>query len=141
MKTALCSAAGVIGGAIASALGGWDLAVKTLLFLAAADFFSGWITATVFHASPKTESGAYASRVGLKGLMRKIMMFVFVAIGSRMDQMLGANYLRDAIVIGFAVNEILSIVENAGLMGLPLPKVITKALDVLAQKADGPADN
>ena len=132
----LCSVVGVIGGAITAALGGWDFAVQALLFLAIADFFSGWLVAVVFHKSPKTESGAYASRVGLKGLARKVMMFVFVCIGYLMDTMLGVAYLRDAIVIGFVVNEILSIIENAGLMGLPLPKVITKALDVLAEKAD-----
>lgn len=136
MKTMVCSVAGLIGGAICSALGGWDFAVQALLFLAVADFFSGWLVAVVFHKSPKTESGAYASRVGLKGLTRKAMMFVFVCIGNLMDTMLGVAYLRDAIVIGFVVNEIVSIVENAGLMGLPLPKAITKALDVLSSKAD-----
>ena len=136
MKNAICAAVGLIGGGIAAALGGWDLAVKSLLALAAADFFSGWLVAAVFHKSPKTDTGAYASRVGLKGLVRKAMMFVFVCIGNMMDNMMGVAYLRDAITIGFVVNEILSICENAGLMGLPLPKPLIAALDVLADKAD-----
>jgi hypothetical protein len=45
------------------------------------------------------------------------------------------NYIRDAVIIGFIANELISIVENAGLMGLPLPSVLTKAIDVLKNKA------
>ena len=136
MKTAICSAIGIVGGAIATALGGWDFSVKALLMCMAIDYFSGWAVAAVFHKSPKTATGAYASNIGLMGLVRKAMMFAFVCIGNLMDGMLGVNYLRNAIVIGFVVNEILSIVENAGLMGLPLPKAVVKALDVLSNKAD-----
>ena len=136
MKTTICSAVGIIGGVVASALGGWDYAIKALLLCMAIDYFSGWAVAAVFHKSPKTATGAYASHVGLKGLVRKAMMFGIVCIGNTMDGMLGVNYLRDAIVIGFMVNEILSITENAGLMGLPLPKAVVKALDVLSDKAD-----
>ena len=135
MKTTICSAVGIIGGAIASALGGWDFSVKALLICMAIDYVSGWAVAAVFHKSPKTATGAYASHVGLKGLVRKAMMFAIVCVGNLMDGMLGVDYLRDAIVIGFSVNEILSITENAGLMGLPLPKAVTKALDVLSEKS------
>lgn len=136
MKAMFCSAAGIIGGAIAAALGGWDLALRALLVCMAIDYFSGWAVAVIFHKSPKTESGAYASDIGLKGLVKKAMMFGIVCLGNLMDGLMGVEYLRDAIVIGFVVNESISIVENAGLMGLPLPKVVSQALDVLASKAD-----
>ena len=136
MKAMICSIAGVIGGAIAAALGGWDLALRALLVCMAIDYASGWAVAAIFHKSPKTATGAYASNIGLKGLAKKAMMFAIVCLGNMMDGLMGVEYLRDAIVIGFVVNESISIVENAGLMGLPLPKVVSQALDVLASKAD-----
>jgi phage-related holin len=55
--------------------------------------------------------------------------------------MIGTNYIRDAVVITFSINEVLSIAENAALMGIPLPKVILKALDILKQKASFEEDN
>ena len=64
------------------------------------------------------------------------MTLVFVLIGYRMDLMINTNYIRDAIIIGFVANEAISIVENAGLMGLPLPAMVTKAVDILSKKAE-----
>ena len=64
------------------------------------------------------------------------MSFVFVLIAYRVDLAIGTDYFRDAVVIAFITNELISIVENAGLMGIKLPSVITKSIDVLQQKAD-----
>lgn len=49
---------------------------------------------------------------------------------------MGSTFIRDAVVIAFIVNETISIVENAGLMGVPIPAAITKAIDILKQKAE-----
>ena len=136
MKSAICTAIGVVGGFIANLFGGWDAALTTLLLAMAIDYASGLIVAGVFHKSKKTESGALESRAGWKGLCRKGMSLLIVLIGHRLDLAIGVNYIREAIIIGFIANETISIVENAGLMGLPLPAVITKAIDVLTQKAD-----
>ena len=64
------------------------------------------------------------------------MSFVFVLIAYRVDLAIGTDYFRDAVVIAFITNELISIVENAGLMGIKLPSVIIKSIDVLQQKAD-----
>ena len=64
------------------------------------------------------------------------MSFVFVLVAYRVDLAIGTDYFRDAVVIAFITNELISIVENAGLMGIKLPSVITKSIDVLQQKAD-----
>lgn len=136
MKSAICTAIGVVGGFIANLFGGWDAALTTLVLAMAIDYASGLIVAGVFHKSKKTESGALESRAGWKGLCRKGMSLLIVLIGHRLDLAIGVNYIREAIIIGFIANETISIVENAGLMGLPLPAVITKAIDVLTQKAD-----
>ena len=136
MKGFFCTAAGVIGGAIAAAMGGVDMLAKALLWAMLIDFVSGWLVAAVFHKSPKTESGAYASNVGLKGLIRKAMIFGVVCMANSMDGAMGVTYLRDATIIGFMANEAASIVENLGLMGLKFPKPVLAALDVLTDKAD-----
>ena len=135
MKEGLCTGIGVVGGFIASLFGGWDAALITLLTFMAIDYVSGLVVAGVFHNSSKTETGTLESKAGWKGLCRKCMTLLFVLIAYRLDLALGVAYIRDAVIIGFMANELISIVENAGLMGLPLPAVITKAIDVLTKKA------
>lgn len=136
MKEWFIAAFGVAGGAIAAALGGWDTAVQALLVCMAFDYISGWIVAVVFHKSPKTETGSYASDVGAKGLARKFMVFGVVVIANMIDRLLGIDCIRDAAAIGFMANEAMSFVENLGLMGVPMPAVVTKALDVLSKKSN-----
>lgn len=69
------------------------------------------------------------------------MSLLIVLIAYRLDLAIGVNYIRDAVIIGFIANEAISIVENAGLMGIPLPSVITKAIDVLTTTAEDPANH
>ena len=136
MKKAICTTAGAIGGVIASLFGGWDAGLATLVMFMAIDYVSGLVVAGVFHNSKKTTSGALESKAGWKGLCRKGMSLLFVLIAYRLDLAIGSNYIRDAVIIGFIVNETISIVENAGLMGVPLPKVINKAIDILTSKSE-----
>lgn len=135
MKNVLCTTAGVVGGFIASLFGGWDTGIATLVLFMGIDFFSGLAVAGIFKNSTKTETGALESRAGFKGLCRKCMILLFVLIAYRLDLAIGTNYIRDAVIIGFIANELISITENAGLMGIPLPGVLTKAIDVLKKKA------
>lgn len=135
MKETVCTVFGVIGSAVAAAFGGWDSAMIALLVCISVDYISGSIVALVFHKSTKTETGAYNSAYGLKGLCKKGLMLLFVLVAVQIDGLLGADYVRDAVCIGFCANEILSIVENLGLAGVPMPQAITKALEQLQQKA------
>ena len=136
MKQTLCAIWGLIGSAIASFFGGWDAGLATLLIFMAIDYVSGLVVAGVFHTSNKTDTGALESRAGFKGLCRKGMTLLFVLVAYRLDLVIGTNYIRDAVIIAFTANETISLVENAGLMGLPLPAVITKAIDVLQKKVE-----
>lgn len=135
-KEGICAAIGAIGGAVSAAFGGWDQALTTLVIFMIIDYVMGITVAAVFHKSKKTESGSLESRAGWKGLCRKCMTLLFVLIAYRLDLELSTNYIRDAVIIGFMANELISIVENAGLMGIPLPPVIMKAIDVLTKKAE-----
>ncbi len=139
MKEFFCAIIGVIGSAIASFFGGWTAAMTTLLIFMLIDYVSGLVVAGVFHKSNKTQSGSLESKAGWKGLCRKCMTFLFVLVACRLDMILGAAYIKDAVCIAFVVNELISIVENAGLMGIPIPKVITGAIDILKKK-DGEDD-
>ena len=134
MKNGICTAVGVVGGFVASLFGGWDAALTTLLLFMAIDFISGLVVAGVFHNSTKSETGTLQSFAGWKGLCRKCMTLLFVLIAYRLDLAIGVNYIRDTVIIGFIANELISIIENAGLMGLPLPEVITQAIDILKKK-------
>ena len=136
MKQTLCAIWGLIGSVIASFFGGWDAGLATLLIFMAIDYVSGLIVAGVFHTSNKTNSGSLESRAGWKGLCRKCMTLLFVLVAYRLDLVIGTNYIRDAVIIAFIANETISLVENAGLMGIPLPAVITKAIDVLQKKVE-----
>lgn len=136
MKAGICTAIGVVGGIITMLFGGWDEGLMTLLIFMAIDYIAGIVVAGVFHASKKTESGTLESRAGWKGLCRKCMTLLFVLIAYRLDLLIGSDYIRDAVIIGFVANETLSIIENAGLMGVPFPEPIVKAIDILTKKRD-----
>ena len=134
MKQFFCTAVGFLGAAVAWAFGGWDAALAALTVCMAVDYISGSIVALVFHNSSKTESGAYNSAYGLKGLCKKGLMLLFVLVAVQADRLLGTAYVRDTVCIGFCTNEILSIIENLGLAGIPMPDGVVKALEQLQKK-------
>lgn len=131
MKETICTVFGILGAGIAWAFGGWDAAMMALVICMAVDYISGSLVALVFHNSQKSETGAYNSTYGLKGLCKKGLMLLFVLVAVQVDRILGADYVRDAVCIGFCSNEVLSIVENLGLAGIPMPQAVIKALEQL----------
>ena len=137
IKVLVCTAVGVFGSMISKAFGGWSEDMVTLIIFMAIDFITGLIVAGVFKASGKSETGALNSKASFKGLCKKCVMLLFVLIAHRLDIMLGADYIKTATIIGFILNEVISIVENAGLMGIPLPAIIAKAIEILKNKATG----
>ena len=135
-ETALASAIGVIGGFISTLYGGWNSSLTTLMIFMCIDYITGLMVAGIFKNSGKTETGALESRAGFKGLCRKGMVLLIVLVACRLDMIIGSNFVRDATVIAFVTNETISIIENAGLMGIPIPNPIIKAIDVLKSKED-----
>ena len=134
MKQAVCTFLGLAGAGVSWAFGGWDAAIAALLVCMGVDYVSGSIVALVFHSSKKSESGSYNSIYGVKGLFKKGLMLLFVLVAVQIDKLLGTAYVRDAVCLGFCCNEILSITENLGLAGIPLPQAVTKALEQLQKK-------
>lgn len=136
MKVYICTTIGLVGSAIANMFGGWSAGMTTLLICMLIDYISGLVVAGVFKKSKKTESGALESRAGWKGLCRKGMTLLFVLLAYRLDITIGSNYIRDAVIIAFIANEAISIIENAGLMGIKIPAPIANAVDILIKKTE-----
>lgn len=136
MKAGICSYIGIIGGLISAAFGGWDTALTTLVIFMGIDYLTGLIVAGIFHKSRKTDTGSLDSYTGFKGLLRKGIQLLIVLVACRLDLLLGSSFIKDAVVIAFVVNETISIMENAGLMGIPMPKAISKAIDILKDKEE-----
>ena len=139
LKTMICTGIGIVGSTVAAAFGGWDAAMITLISMMVIDYLTGVLVAAVFHNSPKTQNGTLESKAGWKGLCRKGVTLLIVLVAARLDIILGTEFIRDAVVIGYIANEVISIIENAGLMGVPIPEAIKKAIEVLQQK--GSEDN
>ena len=131
MKETICTLFGLLGSALCWAFGGWDAAMTALVICMSVDYISGSLVALVFHNSRKSETGAYNSAYGLKGLCKKCLMLLFVIVAVQADRLMGGDFVRDAVCIGFSTNEILSIVENLGLAGIPMPQAVVKALEQL----------
>ena len=132
----LYSIVGAVGGFIAMAFGGWSDALITLMIFMSVDYVTGLIVAGIFKKSKKSESGALESRAGFKGLCRKGVALIIVLVAVRLDIVMQTTYIKDAVIIAFIANEAISIIENAGLMGIPIPSVIAKAIDNLKSSAD-----
>ena len=134
MKETLCAVLGAVGAGVAWLFGGWDASMITLIVFMAIDYITGLVVTGVFKKSEKSANGGLESRAGWKGLCRKGVTLLIVFVAVRLDLLIGTSYLRDAVCIAFIANEVISITENAGLMGVPIPAVITNAISVLKKK-------
>ncbi len=135
-KTFLLAVFASAGGAVLSAFGGADVWLSALACTMGADYLTGMLLALVWKRSPKTENGAASSQAGLKGLFKKSAMLLTVLVAHQLDLAFGLNYLRGAVIMAFLANELLSLAENLGLMGIPWPSVMQNAIELLTAKED-----
>jgi toxin secretion/phage lysis holin len=135
----LASIGSIVSGIIAALYGGWSQPMTVLLIMIGLDYITGLIVAFGGN-SPHTTNGGLSSAVGLKGLLRKFIMIIVVAAAYQLDKLIGTSYIRDAVAIAFIANEALSLIENAGLMGVPIPNILLKGIEVLKGKADQHTD-
>lgn len=131
---------GVAAAVISAIVGSWSLALETLGIVMLLDYATGLIVAGVFHASPKSAGGALESKAAFKGLIRKVGIVVIVIAFHQLDRLTGKTFFRDGAAWAFFVEEFLSVIENLGLMGLPMPKFVIKAVEWLRNKGDALAD-
>lgn len=123
------------GATIAEALGGWDTALRTLIILMAIDYATGILCAVVWRKSPKSETGAFESKASLKGLIRKGAILLVVFIAARLDMLMGTEVARLAVIMFFCANDGFSIIENLGIMGIPMPDIIKNGFELLRKQS------
>ena len=136
IKNGVLAAFAFIGSFVANALGGWDASMQVLVALMVADYLTGVLVAAVWQRSNKSATGALDSKAGFKGILKKGMILVLVWLGVLLDAATGANYIRTAVVLFFIGNEGISLLENLGLMGVPYPAFLKKALEALHDQGD-----
>ena len=136
MRETICTVLGAVGGILAAVFGGWNAMLTTLILFMSMDYVTGLMVSGIFRRSPKTETGGLQSKIGWKGLVKKVVILLLVVAAARIDLILDTTYIRNAVCIGFACNELISILENAGLMGIPLPAALKNAVDLLQKKSN-----
>ena len=120
-----------VSGAAASYLfGGWSSLLSILLTFVVLDYVTGFAAAA--------KEGRLNSEVGLWGIARKVAIFAVVAVAHLVDSALGdAHLFRDAAVFFYLANELLSITENLGRVGAPIPPAVQRAVEILRGKSEG----
>ncbi|WJP99893.1 phage holin family protein [Geobacillus stearothermophilus] len=118
-------AVSLFGSFLSLFVGSVDSFVVILLALVIVDYITGIVASAM--------EGALSSQVGFRGIVRKLLVFVLVAAAHLVDVAIGWNMhlIRDAIVFFYIANEFISIVENAGRAGVPIPSVLRKAIELL----------
>ena len=116
---------GIIGGALIALLGGWDQLIIALIILMVLDYITG-VLQSIYNKE-------LSSKIGFKGLLKKILILCVVAVSVVIEKDLGVQAIREVVIMFFACNEGISVLENATKMGIPLPK---KLQDVLLQIKD-----
>lgn len=136
-KYYICAVGALFGNIAGNLLGGWDLMVKSLVVLMILDYVTG-LSAAIVGKSPKSESGRPNSYVGFVGLVKKGILLIVVMACVVLDNLIGSNcFIRNSCIAGFCVNEIISLIENAGLFGVDIPNAVSKGLEVLKSKGEG----
>ena len=131
MKTSFLLAVSTVAGVIIHFLGGKDAVLYTLLIFMIIDYLTGMSVALIFHKSNKTKSGRASSVIGFRGIAKKICELFLVGMCVRIDKIACTDVVRNIAVAFFTANEGLSILENAGLMGVRYPKKIKDMLEAL----------
>lgn len=128
---AICASAGIGGAIITTLFGGWSGSMTTLCIFMGIDYLTGLVCAVIFKKSKKSESGGLESGAAWKGLCKKCVTLLLVLMAYRLDVEAKTEFIKDAVCIAFIVSEGISILENAVLMGLIVPKPLRDALDML----------
>jgi toxin secretion/phage lysis holin len=124
---------GLIFGGLGSFFGRVDSVIVTLVIFMIIDFITGIIAATVFQKS-KHGPGGLESKVCWRGLYKKGVALLICLMAVHFDYLLGTSFVHTAVAIGFIVSEAISIIENAGLMGVPVPPQLKDAIAILKSK-------
>jgi len=113
--------------------GGWDTLLQVLLIFVIVDYLTGIIAGGT--------NGKLSSNIGFRGILKKVLIFIIVAVAHWADLAVGVALgedvaiFRNATIFFYLANELLSITENAGEMGVPIPEKLMNAVEILKGKS------
>lgn len=110
-------------------LGGVDIALKSLLIIICIDYLTGVLSAIY--------NKKLNSKIGFKGILKKFSYFCIIALSVLIDEVLGqTGVIRSLVIYFFVANDGISILENVGEMGIPLPQKLVEVLEQLKNKSN-----
>lgn len=115
-----------LGTAASALLGGWDMWLQVLVYFVIADYLTGVLAAFCLKK--------LSSEVGARGIAKKVFIFLLVGIAYQIDMLAGTELVRAAVCAFYIGIEGLSVLENAGKLGIPLPEVLTSALEQMQNR-------
>lgn len=136
IKNGILMAAASAGAFLANAIGGWDVLMRVLVGMMAADYLTGLLIAAIWQKSNKSATGALDSKASFKGIVRKCAILLLIYIAVLLDAAIGTRYIRSAVIIFYIGNEGLSLLENLCIMGVPHPTFMERVLQVLRDKGE-----
>ncbi|MGM0830065.1 MAG: phage holin family protein [Bacillota bacterium] len=117
-----------LGAIILNLFGEWNSLMTILLIAVTLDYFTGMIASGI--------EGKLSSKFGLRGIGRKVLIFSLVTVAHLIDTILtNQHFIRNATIIFYLCNEMISIIENVGRAGVPVPEFLRKAVEVLKKKS------
>lgn len=129
MKVVINDICSVILTTIVYLVGGIDIALQCLLIMIILDYISG-VASAIYNKKLN-------SQVGLKGILKKFMYLVIVCVSVILDRIIGnTGAIRTLVIYFFVANDGISILENIGKMGIPLPRKLIDTLEQLKKKGD-----
>lgn len=129
--TALTVALTLLGGGLAALFGGWDMLLRLLLLMMVCDLAAGLLQSLYYGKSRKTKSGKFSAKVLRQGLAKKALILLVVLVSVGVDRLTGLNVVRDLTVMFYALQEMMSVIENCAAMGVPVPAKLREIIGVL----------
>lgn len=117
-------------------VGEWTPSLTTLCVVMALDYATACILAVVWKKSPKTNTGGLSSSVAIKGVFKKVGYFIVIIIAHRLDLLFNTDVTKSSVICFLISGECLSVIENLGTMGVPIPKFLKDCVEVLKNKGD-----
>lgn len=134
-----------LAGAVISFFVGLPPIIWILVGVETMDYITGLICGFM-GVSPKTETGGLSSNAAFRGLLKKVLILLVVGLAALVDMAVGqiANIeivaVTGATCLWFVASEGLSVLENAAAMGVPIPKILMNALEIIRQQGTGKED-
>ena len=126
-QIALNTMTGIVGSVVTFAFGGWSQLLTFFLVAITVDYITGV-------AASLREGQGLNSNTGFWGIARKVFMLFIIMLGHQMDLLLETDIIMSGAIYFYLANELISITENYGRLGLPLPQKIRDMIQILKQK-------